>query len=277
MEKTDDKPAEDAQVTTGTSASRSRAGVPKLVVIALLFSGLASAMVISPAVRLVEEPGMAKVFPEQVNGWEGETLYFCQAKTCGRPCLESERNTETPDRCPSCTDGELNSGAYAERAQLPDDTYIHKKRYLDPDGNMVQAAVVLSGAHRSSIHRPEVCLEGGSTSVVGQEMMDVALESGEVLPVKVLRLARPVPLGNGEMAIQESWYAYFFVGDGRVTASHYERMWTMAKDRVFRNRTYRWAYIGLSGVWKEGEDPKPLIRSFAADLFPQMDVGRAEP
>ena len=220
---------------------------------------------------------MTNTFPEQVGAWDGETLYFCQAKGCGAPCLESERLPDAVDRCPTCTEGTLDTGAYAERIQLPDDTYIHKKRYMDAEGRLVQAAIVLSGAHRSSIHRPEVCLEGGNTSVVGQEFIEVALADGGTLPVKVLRLARPVRLANAEVVIQESWYAYFFVGDGRLTASHYERMWTMAKDRVFRNRTYRWAYIGLSGMWEADEDPKPLIRSFAADLFPQLEVGRAEP
>ena len=148
MERTDDKPAKNDGGQSAASPVVAQAHVSKLVGLAVLFGGLAAALVFTPPVRLVAESGMTTTFPEQVGVWDGETLYFCQAKGCGAPCLESERLPDALDRCPTCAEGTLDTGAYAERVQLPADTYIHKKRYLDAENRMVQAAIVLSGARR---------------------------------------------------------------------------------------------------------------------------------
>ena len=41
---------------------------------------------------------------------------------------------------------------------LPKDTSFAQRRYISPDGFWINANIVLMGADRTSIHRPEACL-----------------------------------------------------------------------------------------------------------------------
>jgi hypothetical protein len=70
-----------------------------------------------------------------------------------------------------------------------------------------------------------------------------------------------------------SYYAYWFVGKGRETASHNARLFYMTADRVLYNKSHRWSYIAISGN-RPLEDENNLyedeIREFVGAAYPQM-------
>eukprot|EP01031_Cornospumella_fuschlensis_P011402 gene11402-13926_t len=74
-----------------------------------------------------------------------------------------------------------------EREQLPADTEMIKMRYRTPalspaTRDAAQVTMVLSGAERRSIHRPEVCLDGQ-----GWTLLDSTIISVEITPGKFLQ------------------------------------------------------------------------------------------
>ena len=145
-------------------------------------------------------------------------------------------------------------------------------RYLHPSGRRLYSSIVLSGKERSSIHRPQVCLVGQGNEIVKSTVIQVPLEGREPLDVMVLDMIRRVRVGD-QTVEHPQYYAYWFVGKGRETASHIQRMIWMASDRIFRNVAHRWAYISVSGVREEsGESHHQEVKGFLEDLYPQISL-----
>ena len=80
----------------------------------------------------------------------------------------------------------------------------------------------------------------------------------------------------GDRTVEQThYYAYWFVGKDRETASHIQRMIWMGTDRIFRNVAHRWAYISVSGLRAEaGAAHHEEITSFVQDLYPEISLIR---
>ena len=68
-----------------------------------------------------------------------------------------------------------------------------------------------------------------------------------------------------------TYYAYWFTGMDRETPYHLQRMAWMGADRLFRNKTYRWAYISVSGIrLPDNEDYLEEIDDFLTEVYPDL-------
>jgi EpsI family protein len=144
-----------------------------------------------------------------------------------------------------------------ERAILPPDTGYSRKTYVslrDP-ASQVFVSIVLSGRDRTSIHRPELCLLGQGWTIEGRFGHGFAYPGSRAgtIPATVLRVRREVAVPGGGRREVSSLFAYWFVGQDRVVASHWERMWYGAVDRLFRLRSSRWAYVVVQTTALDGE------------------------
>ncbi len=135
----------------------------------------------------------------------------------------------------------------AERIVLPDDTEFQKMLYSDAQGDSVNAQIVLAGAERRSIHRPELCLPGQGWTIKSTETLRIDLPSGSKLPVTMLRISRPIEV-DGKTAELDSIYLYWFVGKDTVTASHLVRVLKTNLDVLLTNTNHRWAYVIASST-----------------------------
>ncbi|MFM1768044.1 MAG: hypothetical protein RJA22_573 [Verrucomicrobiota bacterium] len=128
---------------------------------------------------------------------------------------------------------------------LPPDTVYGQRLYTAPDGLQVQVNVVLMGADRTSIHKPEYCLPSQGLSIDAKESrtLPVGGPTPYDLPVTVFRLSREVTQPDGTKAVGQALYVFWFVADGQVTADHNQRMRWMARDLITRLTLQRWAYI----------------------------------
>ncbi len=136
----------------------------------------------------------------------------------------------------------------AELAILPKDTGFARKRYDTLDGDEVFCSIVLAGAQRQSIHRPEVCLPAQGWSIHDRFTERVKLANGKDIPITVLTLVRPVQLPNGQTIEIRQLYAYWFVGRTRMTHSHYSRIFESMLDRILYGVNHRWAYVTVSSM-----------------------------
>ncbi len=131
-----------------------------------------------------------------------------------------------------------------EREVLPPDTGFSRRLYVSTADRQDQVFVslVLSGRDRTSIHRPELCLVGQGWTITGRTRHVFLHPNGGDVPATLLRVQREHVDGRGERRVVPALFAYWFVGDGVMEATHGGRLWRTAVNRL-RGRTDRWAYI----------------------------------
>ena len=140
-----------------------------------------------------------------------------------------------------------------ELAILPPDTGYSRRVYvgLNDPRRQVLASIVLSGRDRSSIHRPEICVEGQGWTIRDRfiHAFDGVRPDGAPLPVTVLRLEHIGADGRSAPML----LAYWFVSSEAVVATHAERLWRGVRDRLLRGRADRWAYVLVQTGADDGE------------------------
>jgi hypothetical protein len=242
---------------------------PRLFVIAAL-AVAAWAMVHKTGVATSDEAGIVLHLPDRVAGWSGVEMLFCSDRDCGGQFMA----TQVADGavCPKCG-APLDTMSWGERAMLPSDTGLIRKYYLHPFGrSAINASIVLSGDDRSSIHRPQVCMTAAGHEIVHERTIRIPLESrSDPLEIRVLDMSRPTEQADGTKAAYTSFYAYWFIGKDRETASHVARMLYMGYDRIFHGVSHRWAYVAMAGNrHPDNDDHLQTIADFASQLHPAL-------
>jgi exosortase len=140
----------------------------------------------------------------------------------------------------------------AEKELLPADTQMIKMQYRSPgvseDRDVAQVTLVLAGAERRSIHRPEVCLDGQGWTLLDAKVVPVEISPGKILEVKDLLVEREIRPKNGERKMLRAHYFYWFIGTDVSTPSNAMRIWLSTWDNMARNVNHRWAYASVT-VW----------------------------
>ena len=241
----------------------------RIFVIAAL-SIAAWAMVFKTGVASSDEAGIVMRLPDQVETWSGVDLLFCPNRDCGGQF--SAADLPAAPLCPKCG-APLGNMNWAERAMLPADTGLVRKYYSIPgQPSGLHATIVLSGDDRSSIHRPQVCMTAAGNEIVHERVIQIPLEGRtKPLEVMVLDMTKPTQREDGSPASYNSFYAYWFVGKDRETASHIKRMLWMGYDRIIHGVSHRWAYIALASDRNPTSDAHlQIIADFASQLHPAL-------
>jgi hypothetical protein len=162
---------------------------------------------------------------------------------------------------------------------LPQDTSFGQRRYKAPDGLEIQLSVVLMGGDRTSLHKPQFCLEGSGW----------AIDAGASSPGTV-RVERPQPydlpvvklvstkevLINGEKVPMRGIYVYYYVADNAISAGvlGYQRMWWMARELVTTGVLQRWAYVSFFAGCLPGQEDATYerMKTFIADAVPEYQT-----
>lgn len=166
---------------------------------------------------------------------------------------------------------------------LPKDTEGSRRLFKDKDGHELFCSIVLAGRDVTSIHRPELCLPGQGWKIQSEytQPIPVATAPGGVLNVMRMNASRSVQLADGRTTEMRSVFAYWFVGKGRMTPYHWQRIYWTAKDRVFFNTNHRWAYILIhvpiqgdteQSAVKSQDDAMKVVSRFIQDIYPSLIV-----
>ncbi len=144
---------------------------------------------------------------------------------------------------------------------LPHDTSFAQRIYYGPgDDNWLEMLIVLMGTDRTSIHKPQFCLQGAGWDFDDHDSKPdtIRIQSPHPydLPVTRMIMTRPEKLANGENITVSGIYVYWFVADGQLTGSHFKRMWSGAAHLLRTGELQRWAYGGrpCSPVCRRGEE-----------------------
>lgn len=264
------KYAGDSSVITGPPA---RTGTPAAVPLAINLLLLVGAALVLPRiihVTFIDKAGVNLAIPAELDGWRGQLMVFCH-----NPEHQTEPvifDHQPGDACPRCG-SPLEQMMPYEKLLMPPDTIVRKHQYVAPDETGVIFTTVLSGQHRGSIHRPEVCLVGGEkgTQIETSFIHPVTLDDGKVLEMKVLEMNRLFKRPDGSTGMYLSYYAYWFAGIDRETASHIERMIWMAGDRLLEGKSYRWAYNAVSSTRQAGNrEYLAQLDAFVRAIYPHL-------
>lgn len=245
-----------------------RSFTPHLILIGLMaLTALALAFTVD--VTLTDKAGVRMKLPAQVDEWVGDELRYSHDRDHPRQYRVSE--LELPDIDPA-TGEKLYTMSYAEYEALPHDTEFIKSIYTNSVDDNVFVSIVLSGRERDSIHRPQRCLVGQGNTIIGSERFKIPLEGRKPLEVDILKTQRNYQGSDGTLKTYNGYYAYWFVGQNRETASHYERMFWLAWDRIVHSVAHRWAYIAVSGerAAEDSEEYKQEITGFVQKLYPHL-------
>jgi hypothetical protein len=216
------------------------------------------------------ESGVEQVLPDSFGDYEGENIWFCQGEQCLRSFLASQ--LKDSNVCLACSNA-LDTVSLGEKRLLPDDTIISKKQYIGPSGRPIFAAIVISGKEQKSIHRPQQCLPAQGSLIEDSRVIRVPIEERDPLKVMLLNARRSGTTLEGKHFDQMSAYAYWFVGTGRETPYHLQRLFWMTTDRIFSGINHRWAYVSVSTSRdNESENHVERISNFIAQLYPYVKI-----
>lgn len=163
---------------------------------------------------------------------------------------------------------------------LPKDTVYGQQRYVGTDGYFLDAFVVLMGADRTSIHKPQYCLTGSGWRIVSQEEDTIAMNRPVPyeLPVMKLTAARTHKTADGGELELGGAFVYWFVSEDKLTARHNERMWWMARDLLTKAELQRWAYIAVFAPCPKGQEEAAFrrVEEFIQIAVPEFQTTTGE-
>ena len=220
--------------------------IKKLILFVLLVSATVVACLLSPDPVADEKIGVKMDLPLFSGEWSG------------RPLEVSDRELEV----------------------LPADTEYARSLYRDITGQQVTCSVVLAGADRRSIHRPEVCLPAQGWTIKGEAFVTVPISGGREVPAKRLLLSRQIERNDGSVVEVRAYSYYWFVGNDVVTADQKKRVLLTAFDNIMRNVNHRWAYVTVMSWITEGyqtggtteERTRDTVEKFINDVVPDFQL-----
>jgi len=147
---------------------------------------------------------------------------------------------------------------------LPKDTSYGQRRYMSADSNFwAQVTVVLMGADRTSLHKPQFCLTGQGWAINKTEVDKIPMERPAAydLPVIKLSVSGQFPV-EGRTVNASGVYVYWYVADDAISASPSgsDRMWSIARDLVTTGVLQRWAYIAYFATCAPGQEEQAYAR-----------------
>ena len=159
---------------------------------------------------------------------------------------------------------------------LPKDTVFGHRMYAQSNGLVIDCQVVLMGADRSSIHKPQYCLKGSGFETTETEpaVIHISRPRPYDLPVMKLKLRRQTRDATGSTRTEGGVFVYWFVADGELTAEHSRRMWWMARDMLKTGVLQRWAYVICFAPCAPGAEDATFdgIKEFIAAAVPEFHL-----
>ena len=131
---------------------------------------------------------------------------------------------------------------------LPKDTSYVERHYQAPDGFGPAATIILMGADRTSIHRPDYCLPGQGWTIDSKTAVTIPISGGHPyeLPVMKWVIHNSFQTPDGQKQEVSGIYVFWFVADHEQTTDNFQRMWWLARDLVAHGRV---ATLGLRFVF----------------------------
>ncbi len=145
---------------------------------------------------------------------------------------------------------------------LPKDSSYAERIYAAPDSFWVQAAMVLMGADRTSIHNADFCLRGHGLDPDKKQFVNIAIGGAAPyqLPVSRWDVSGVMQQADGRKVQFGGVYVFWFVADRDETPGHFEMMKRLALNLLRTGVMQRWAYVSYLSVCEPGQEDATFAR-----------------
>ena len=166
---------------------------------------------------------------------------------------------------------------------LPPDTTFGRRLYAASNGLEMMFSVVLMGTDRSSIHRPQYCLEGQGWKIdperSGQASIRIERPHSYDLPVRKIVADGVMRAADGRRVPVTGIYVYWFVADNELTDDHFGWMSSMARNLIRTGVLQRWAYASCLATCTPGREDETFeqMKRLIAAIVPDFQGTIGEP
>jgi hypothetical protein len=159
---------------------------------------------------------------------------------------------------------------------LPKDTSFGQRRYKAQDGFVLDLRVVLMGADRTSMHKPQICLPGQGWHIddLASAETKVRVDRPQSYDLPVVKLVANAL--DDQNRPYSGIYVYWYVADDALSASALglQRMWWMATKLLRTGVLQRWAYVSCLARCPTGQENATFdrMKEFIAASVPQFQL-----
>jgi len=145
---------------------------------------------------------------------------------------------------------------------LPKDTSYAQRRYADTNGAWVVANVILMGADRTSIHRPDYCLPGQGWQIrdKAEVKLNLAGPRPYELPVMKWIVSNTFSAPDGSQQNVSGLYVFWFVTENQTTDNFPAMLKSMLFHQLRHGVLQRWAYVSFFAVCAPGQEDATFAR-----------------
>lgn len=231
----------------------------------------------TPGLKMVAQP--VHIEPAHVPE-SGSSNFFCFTHSCTfdqKGGLVGTNTVDLPIRVLDFTSAPIPV-TFEELDWLPDDTVYGRRAYVSQRGGepfWVQLSVVVMGTDRTSIHKPEICLDGQGWTIDKSELLTIGIDRPIPYELPIMKLtATKSGVFQGQQITKRAVFVYWFASENRLTAQHGERMWWMAKDLIMTGVLQRWAYVTYLAVCDPGQENTTFdrLKEFIAASVPEFQL-----
>ncbi|HTL56895.1 MAG TPA: exosortase-associated EpsI family protein [Candidatus Limnocylindrales bacterium] len=161
---------------------------------------------------------------------------------------------------------------------LPPDTSFGQRKYVSADGFRLDLSVVLMGADRTSLHKPQFCLPGQGLQIDDARSAETTIHVERPISydLPVVKLFVRTDKVNGQPMKFSGVYVYWYVCDDGVSAtlSGFQRMWWSAKKLLRTGVLQRWAYVNCWATCPPGQEDATFerMKKFIAASVPEFQL-----
>ena len=185
-----------------------------------------------------------------------------------------------PERILDCTSEPVGL-SLLENDWLPKDTLFGRRVYQSTkDGFYALLSVVLMGTDRTSIHKPQYCLDGQGWRIEKTESVVIPMQRPFPYDLRVMKLTTSKPATyDGRPVKWSGIYVYWFVADDQLTPFHGQRMWWMARDLIRTGVLQRWAYVTYFTTCPPGHEDAVFnrLKELIIASVPEFQLAAGEP
>ncbi len=152
---------------------------------------------------------------------------------------------------------------------LPKDTSFVERLYQAPDGMFVQATIILMGADRTSIHRPEMCLLGNGWQANEKTVVNIPIGGPHPYPLPVMKWV----ITRQQDGLR-GLYVFWFVADNEMATHNVRLQIDLVRDLLFRGVLQRWAYMSYFAVCAPGQEEAAFerVKQLIAASVPEFQL-----
>lgn len=204
-----------------------------------------------------------------MGGTAGALVWLKTHQKLGQPGIkaaaipgQTSMKIELPENVAGFTSTNIPESE-VEIGYFPKDTSYARRCYQPADVDLpIYMTVVMMGADRTSIHKPDYCLPGQGWQILNKTVENIPVPGTNPydLPAAKWVVANSYQGKDGQKIEVRGLYVFWFVAENEQTPNHYQYLRWLARDLLHTGVLQRWAYVSYFAVCAPGQEDATFAR-----------------